>query len=131
VAAVVQAQANTVLGAMLAQNSCEATSGIKVQLTTGVPTATASGGQLSGGGGYTAGGTLCTWNAPSAGATSNITVLTWTNSSSGTWVIEGLELWDEAGTPLRWLFGTFGATLNISISNTLQIAAGAIEITLS
>ena len=130
-AAVVQAQANTILGAVLAQNSCEATSGIHVYLTESPPTATTAGTPLPSGGGYSSTGLVCTWNAPSAGATSNITVLTWTNSSSATWTVAGLELWDEAGTPLRWLFGTFGATLSIAITNTLQVAAGAIEITLS
>jgi hypothetical protein len=131
VAAVVQNQANTILGAILAQNSCEATSGIHTRLTSTVPTATAAGTELAGGGGYTTGGTVTTWNAPSAGATSNITVLTWTNSSGGTWSIAGLELWDEAGTPLRWLFGTFGTTLSIAVSNSLSVAASAIEITLT
>jgi hypothetical protein len=131
VAAVVQAQANTVLGAILAQNSCEATGGIHVRLTSTTPTATTAGTELAGGGGYTTGGNPCTWNAPSAGATSNSVALTWTNSSSGTWSIAGLELWDEAGTPLRWLFGTFGTTLSIANTNTLQVAASAIEITLA
>jgi hypothetical protein len=131
VAAVDQTRANTILGAMLAQNSCEASSGIHTRLTSTVPTASTPGTELAGGGGYTTGGTVTTWNAPSAGATSNITVLTWTNSSGSTWSIAGLELWDEAGTPLRWLFGTFGTTLSIANTNTLQVAAAAIEITLS
>ena len=130
-AALAQAQANALLGAMLAQGAAGATTGIKTRLTSTTPTATTAGTELAGGGGYTTGGTVTTWNAPTAGATSNITVLTWTNSSSSTWTIAGLELWDEAGTPLRWLFGTFGTTLSIAVTNSLSVAAGAIEITLS
>jgi hypothetical protein len=131
-AAVVVAQANTVLAAMLAQGSAAATTGISTRLTTTAPTGTAAGTELTGGSGYTTGGTTTTWNAPSGGSTTNITVLTWTNSSGGSWSIVGIELWDQAGTPLRWLYGTWtGQPISIANGNTFQVAAGAITVQLT
>ena len=132
-AAVDSAQASSVLAAMLAQSTAGATTGIKTRLTTNIPTATSGSGTQLTGSGYTAGGTLTAWNAPSAGATSNTTVLTWTNGSGSSWMIAGLELWDEAGTPLRWFYGEWngGVAVSVGASNTFQVAAGGIEITLS
>lgn len=132
IAAIVQAQADTLLAAILAQTTTGATTGIKTRLTTSAPSATAAGTELTGGSGYTTGGTVTTWNAPSTGSTTNITVLTWTNSSGSSWSIVGLELWDEAGTPLRWMFGTWtGEPIVIANGNTFQVAAGAITASLS
>jgi hypothetical protein len=131
-AAIVTAQANTLIGAILAQNSAEASTSINTRLTTTAPTASAAGTELTGGSGYTTGGTTTSWNAASGGSTTNTTVLTWTNGSGSTWSIVGIELWDNAGTPLRWMFGEWtGEPVSIAIGNTFQVAAGAITVQLS
>jgi len=57
--------------------------------------------------GYTAGGsTLGTQfcAAPSAAIQSNANAVTW--NATGTWTtVAGVEVWDTAATPLRWLQG--------------------------
>lgn len=130
-AALVQAQANSIINATLAGTAVGATTSIKTRFTTSAPTATAAGTELSGGTGYTTGGTVTAWTSASAGAASNTTALTNTNASGGTWSIVGLELWDTAGTPLRWWFGTWtGQPISIANGNTFAVAASAITITL-
>ena len=80
-AAIVQAQANSILNETLGTSSPTLfTSTAKVKLTTTAPTATAAGTELSGTG-YTTGGSAITFSAASAGATTGPTSnLTWTNS---------------------------------------------------
>lgn len=128
-----QTAADNVLDALLATASfTPSVTGVKVRLVTTVPTATSNGTQLSGTG-YTAGGTVTTWNAASAGpqVATNITVLTWTNSSGSSWSIVGLEIWDEGGTPARKFFGTWtGQPITVANGNTFAVAAGAVSISL-
>lgn len=130
-AALDQTTGDNVLDALLGTASFVATvTGVKVRLTTTVPTATSNGTQLSGAG-YTAGGTVATWNAASSGpqVATNITVLSWTNSSGSSWSIAGLEIWDQAGTPVRKLFGSWtGQPITVANGNTFAVAAGAISI---
>src|ERR1700689_1693608 len=115
-AAINQATANNIIDAPLATNTFVASvTGVKVRLTTSAPTNTTAGTELSGTG-YTAGGTVTTWNSASAGSTTNITVLSWTNGSGSGWSIVGGEVWDEAGTPIRWWFWSWTGQ-PISIAN--------------
>lgn len=73
-----------------------------------------------------------TFSAASAEATSNSTTLSWTNGSGSSWTINGIELWDRAGTPLRWMFGTWtGAPITVANGNTFQVAAGGIAVSIS
>ena len=132
-AAIVQAQANKLIDASLGTSALTAFSGAaKVRLTTTAPTATAAGTELTGTG-YTAGGTTITFGAASAGSASNSgSAIQWTNGSGGTWAIVGLEIWDSAGTPLRWWFGTFtGQPISIANGNIFQISAAAITAALA
>jgi len=131
-AALVTAQANTLIGAILAQNSAEASTSINTRLTTTSPSGTSAGTELTGGSGYTTGGTTTSWNSASSGSTTNSTSLSWTNSSGSTWSIVGIELWDNAGTPLRWMFGLWtGEPISIANGNTFAVASGAITVSLS
>ena len=132
-AAIVQAQANSILNETLGTSSPTLfTSTAKVKLTTTAPTATAAGTELSGTG-YTTGGSAITFSAASAGATTGPTSnLTWTNSSGSSWSIVGAEIWDQAGTPLRWWFGSFaGEPITVANGNTFQISSGGISVSLS
>lgn len=81
--------------------------------------------------GYTAGGsslgtTFCA--APSAATQSNSNAVTWT--ATGTWsTITAIEIWDTAGTPLRWLQGALTSSITGVVNgDTVQFAAGAITI---
>jgi hypothetical protein len=137
-AAIVQAQANAILTATLAiggSNSVGATSPMKMKLTTGTaPTSTTAGTELSATG-YTAGGTAITFATASGGSTSGPTgsAISWTNSGGTAWTgIVGLEIWDTAGTPLRWWFGTWsGQPIVIAAGNTFSVSLNAITITQS
>lgn len=132
-AAIVQAQANKILDATLGTAALTAFSGAaKVRLTTTAPTATAAGTELTGTG-YTTGGSTITFSAAASGSTSNSgSAIQWTNSSGGAWSIVGLEIWDSAGTPVRWWYGTFtGQPISVPNGAIFQISAGAITVSLS
>ena len=136
-AAIVQAQANQILTAMLAiggSNTIGAVSPMKLRLTSSAPTATTAGTELSATG-YTAGGTAITFATASGGSTSGPSgsAISWTNSSGASWLgIQGLELWDTAGTPVRWWFGLWsGQPIVIAAGNTFSVSTSAVTITLS
>lgn len=120
----VQQQANLLINASLAGTAAQATTGIKTRLDSTVPTTTSPGTQLTGTG-YS--DTVTTWNPASAGASSNITALSWTNGSGSSWSVAGVELLDEAGTPLHWWEGAVtGGTITVFNTNTIAFAAGSI-----
>lgn len=122
----VQAQSNLLINASLAGTAAQATTGIKTRLTSTAPTTTAAGTELTGTG-YTTGGTVTTWNSASGGSSSNVTALSWTNGSGSSWSVAGVELWDEAGTPLRWWEGAVtGGTITVANTNVIAFAAGSI-----
>ena len=136
-AAIVQAQANQILTATLAiggSNTIGATSPVKVKLTTTAPSNVTAGTELSATG-YTAGGTAITFATASGGSTSGPTgsAISWTNSGGTAWTgIVGLEIWDTAGTPIRWWFGTWsGQPIVIAAGNTFSVSTSAITITQS
>jgi hypothetical protein len=80
--------------------------------------------------GYTAlGATMAAWTTIS-GTTANITgpvsAVSWT--ATGGWTpVAGIEVWDTAGTPLRWFWGALsGGAVTVNNGNTLQFAANSI-----
>lgn len=84
--------------------------------------------------GYTAGGSslgtqFCA--APSAGIQSNANSVTWT--VTGTWTtVNGIEVWDNAGTPLRWLQGGLASPLTGVVNgDSVVFAAGAVSLNAS
>jgi len=134
-AAIVQAQANQILTATLAiggSNTIGATSPVKVKLTTTAPSNVTAGTELSATG-YTAGGTAITFATASGGSTSGPTgsAISWTNSGGTAWTgIVGLEIWDTAGTPIRWWYGTWsGQPIVIAAGNTFSVSTSAITVT--
>ncbi len=81
--------------------------------------------------GYTAlgaslGTTFCA--APAAGQQSNANVVSW--NATGTWsAIPSIEIWDTAGTPLRWLQGALTSSITGVVNgDSVQFAAGSITI---
>ena len=126
-----QTDAGRVLNAELNAVNYTAPTTVKTRLGTSAPTATGNMTELGGGTGYTTGGTVMTWNAVSAAATSNASTATWTNSSGGSWSIVGVETWGNEGTPLRHLWGTWtGQPVMIANTNSFAIAAAGIAISL-
>jgi hypothetical protein len=79
--------------------------------------------------GYTAGGsTLGTQfcAAPVAAVQSNANAVTW--NATGTWTtVPGIEVWDTASTPLRWLQGTVTSPISGVVNgDQIQFSAAAI-----
>jgi hypothetical protein len=76
--------------------------------------------------GSTLGTTFCA--APSGGTQSNSNSVSW--SATGTWpTITAIEIWDTAGTPLRWLQGALTSSITGVVNgDTVQFAAAAISV---
>lgn len=133
-AALDNTQATNVLKHILALASLAAVAaGEKIRLGTTAPTASAAMTELTGTG-YTAGGSAIAWNAVSGTppSSTNSAAITWTNTSGGNWAIVGGEIWDTAGTPLRWLFGSWnGQPVNVANNNAFQLASGGATASLS
>jgi hypothetical protein len=77
--------------------------------------------------GYTAGGStlgsqFCA--APVAGVQSNANPVTW--NATGTWTtVPGIEVWDTAATPLRWLQGLVSTPISGVVNGDSVIFAAA------
>jgi hypothetical protein len=130
-------QGTVILKAMLAQAALVtpfmATSPIKLGLGSTTPTATAAMTQLPTGTGYTTNGLSITFSTVVNMATTGGTAaLTWTNTAVTAWSIVGAELWDSAGTPLRWFYGVWnGQPIPVAQSNSFQLAIGGASVSLS
>ena len=106
-----------------------------LRLMTANGSGTANGTELTGVTGYTAGSqTSNTITAPStiSGTTAAINIpgaaISWTNSGGSPWTaVTGVEIWDKAGTPLRWFWGALtGGSVTVNAGNTLQFAIGSV-----
>ena len=77
--------------------------------------------------GYTAGGNsmgATAFGAPAAGVQSNSNSVSWTAGAAWAAVL-GIEIWDTAGTPLRWLQGTI-TSVTLANGNTLTFPVASI-----
>ena len=130
--AIVQAQANFMINLSLVNTpATAAATGIKMKLGTSVGSGTSAMTELSGTG-YTTGGTACAFGAASGGSAANTGTPSWTNGSGSSWSLAGLELWDQAGTPLRWWYGAWtGQPITVANGNTFAVAASAVTCSLS
>ena len=100
----------------------------KLRLMTAQGSDTANGTELSATG-YTAGGntlgtTFCA--APSGGVATNSNAVSWTAGAAWSAVV-AIEVWDTAGTPLRYLQGSI-TSVTLANGNTLNFAAGSISV---
>jgi hypothetical protein len=129
----VTVQANKVLDLTLGTSTPTMFTGAaKMRLTTTAPTASAAGTELTGTG-YTTGGVTIVFAAASAGSAAGPTTqIQLTNGSGGTWSIVGVEIWDSAGTPLRWHWGTWtGQPISVPNGAIFQVSVSAITKTLT
>lgn len=125
-----QTTAGNILNAILHNNSFTTAATVNTLLGTSAPTATSNMTQLTGTG-YTTGGTVMTFNAASAAATSNSSTATWTNGSGGTWSIVGVEVWDHA-IATRYLFGSWtGQPISVANGNAFAVAAAGVAVSLA
>lgn len=93
-----------------------------------------NGTQLSGSG-YTAGGSTLGSSAPfgsfsaTAPSGSNANSVTW--NATGTWTtVTGIEIWDSAGTALRWFQGPVTSPIS-GVVNGDSVQFGASAVTLN
>lgn len=130
--ALVQAQANAILNVTLGVSSLTApTTPMLCHLTTTAPTNTVAGTALSGTGSTPL---SITFGSASAGQSTGPTgsALQWTNGSGGTWSIVGVEIWDSAGSPVRWWFGSWtGQPISVSASSVFQVNVAGLTVQLS
>lgn len=101
---------------------------IKSRLMTTVGSNTANGTEATSGTcpGYTAGGATMAFGSNSSGSSSNTGTTSWT--ATGTWTtVTGIELWDTAGTPLRWFQGALTTNITGVVSgDTVSFAASSV-----
>lgn len=64
-----------------------------------------------------------------SGATSNSADLVWTGMPAAT--VVGVEIWDNAGAPVRLWYGALGANRTVASGDELKIVAGSLAISLS
>lgn len=99
----------------------------KLRLMTAVGSNTANGTELTATG-YTAGGNsmgATAFTAPSAGVSQNSNAVSWTAGAAWSAVV-GIEIWDTAATPLRYLQGAI-TSVTLANGNTLNFAAASIS----
>lgn len=63
------------------------------------------------------------------GATSNSADLTWTGMPAAT--VVGVEVWDNAGAPVRLWYGALTTPRTVASGDELKIAAGALTLSLA
>ena len=106
----------------------------KLKLMQTMGSNTANGTELTGATGYTGGGaTMAGWTAATgstAAISGPIAAVSWTNGGSAWTAVAGIEIWDTAGTPLRWFQGALtGGSVTVNGGNTLQFAINSISLT--
>ncbi len=125
-------QAVQVLNAIVNQVPVVSSGGIFVRLGSNAPTPATRMVELPNGGGYVTGGQLCAFNSASSGSVTNSSTVLWTNSSSLPWLIVGVELWDRAIQPVRWLQADWnGNPVYVANGNSFAAIPGSLEIALT
>lgn len=129
-------QANALLSASVGKTTLTAfggTSGKLKFIASGSAEAT-NGTEITTGGGYSAGGQAfvlaSTWGAASyTGGVSSITnsgaAISVTNMPAVASMTQA-EIWDEAGTPLRWWWGALSATITTNSGDTVTFATSSV-----
>ena len=86
--------------------------------------------------GYTAGGSTMGTNPFGSFSTTtvtatNVNAVSW--SATGTWsTVSGVEIWDSAGTPLRWCQGALTSSITGVVNgDTVQFASSSITLNAS
>lgn len=125
-----QTQENVLLDASLDASGASvraATGPIHCRLMTANGSSTANGTELGSAGGYTAGtgAPTVTFSAATAGLKQSSSVVSVTNMPATT--INGIELWDSAGTPARKWWGALSVPVTTNLGDTFTIAAGSIS----
>jgi len=100
---------------------------LKVRLMTANGSDATPGTEVVNGGGSAYAAQTVTFTAASAGVpAANDADIVFTNMPAAT--IVGLEIWDSAGTPFRWLWGPATASKTTNLGDPLRILAGTLTL---
>jgi hypothetical protein len=102
------------------------TTPLKVALVTANGSDTAAGTEVTGGSYARKNLTVA---AAVNGATSNSADLIWTGMPAAT--VVGVEVWDNAGTPVRLWYGALAASRTVASGDELRIPAASLTFSLS
>lgn len=69
-----------------------------------------------------------TVSAAVSGTATNSATLTWTGMPAAT--IVGVEIWDSAGSPIRWWHGPLDTDRTLETGDEFRLEAGALTLTL-
>ncbi|WP_030670646.1 hypothetical protein [Streptomyces rimosus] len=67
--------------------------------------------------------------AAASGAVSNSADLVWSGMPACT--VVGVEIWDSAGTPVRWAYGALTASRVVAAGDDFKVPAGSLSLTLA
>jgi hypothetical protein len=106
---------------------------LRLDSTTGTETSSGTENTSGNSPGYTSGGSTLgssAFGSFSAGASTNGNSVTWT--ATGTWTagVAGIEIWDTAGTPVRYLWGALSTAIGTSVvvsGDTVTFAVASIS----
>lgn len=63
-----------------------------------------------------------------SGATSNSADLVWTGMPAAT--VVGVEIWDNAGSPVRLWYGPLSASRTVAVGDELRLTAGSLTLSI-
>jgi len=99
---------------------------LKVALLTAAGSESSAGTEVSGGS-YAR--QNVTFGAATGGATSNTGLVRFSDLPAAT--VTHMEIWDSAGSPVRWWHGALTSSRTVSAGDAIEFAIGDIDLTLS
>lgn len=117
---------NRVVDWLMGTATTAPTTPLKVALVTANGSDTAAGTEVAGGSYARKNLTVA---AAVNGATSNSADLVWTGMPAAT--VVGVEVWDNAGTPVRLWYGPLAASRTVASGDELRIPAGSLTFSIS
>ncbi|MFC4512550.1 hypothetical protein [Streptomyces ehimensis] len=117
---------NRALDWLMGNTSTAPTTPLKLALVTANGSDSTAGTEVTGGS-YARKTVAC--NASVNGATSNSADIVFTGMPPCT--VVGVEIWDSAGTPIRWWWGALDASRTVAAGDELRITAASLALSLS
>ncbi|KOU62060.1 hypothetical protein ADK57_25845 [Streptomyces sp. MMG1533] len=117
---------NRALDWLMGNATTAPTTPLKVALVTANGSDTTAGTEVTGGSYARKNMTVA---AATNGATSNSADLSWTGMPAAT--VVGVEVWDNAGTPVRLWYGALTTPRTVAAGDELKIVAGSLSFSLA
>lgn len=111
---------------LLGQSTTAPTLPLKVRLMTANGSDSSAGTEVAGG---TYAPVTLSASTATSGASANDTILRWEGIPNPTTVV-GVEIWDSAGTPVRWWHGALSASRTVT-DGVLEIPVGDLDLTVA